>query len=668
MTTLQEAIDAISFTIDPVPDPINDDSNVDAAWQFTYQFASTQPGDLWDTYTGWRTQSAAEQQQIRDLLNYVETIVNVDFVEVNGQVDPDMNIGSVDMAPTTAGIGGFGYSYAIPGGQPAYITEWDNFSVFNNTIDLVGELALILHEVGHALGLKHPFSGTPTLPANLDNNKYTLMSYTVNPDNGMDSEALMIYDIAALQARWGANLTTATGNNIYTGPTNSTVDTIWDAGGVDVLNASTYLTSVVLDLNEGAFSQFGAWDDVAIAYGSVIENAVGGSGNDLLTGNAFDNSLQGGAGDDTINGGGGNDTADFSDALGAMTLNLSAPTVTALGLGTDTLVSIENAIAGPGNDIIFGTAGNNTLFGGAGSDQMSGLGGDDTLYGEAGNDTLFGGTDMDFMFGGAGQDLLNGQGGDDEMHGGDNGDQLFGDAGNDLMFGDAQSDIMKGHTGNDTMNGGADADFMFGESDDDILNGDGGNDILLGGSGNDIVNGGVGDDTLFGQEGIDILNGGDGDDGLFSGADADTLNGENGADQVYGQAGNDILNGGAGSDFLAGGTENDILDGGTGNDTLNSGSGADILVFGLGYEFDIVQGFENNVDTLEFDEALWGGGLTPAQVLANFATQFAAGVVEFNFGLGDVLHVNQNGLTVADLSDDITITGGGGGIDGMIFV
>ncbi len=377
-----------------------------------------------------------------------------------------------------------------------------------------------------------------------------------------------------------------------------------------------------------------------------IENLTGSAFADALTGDGNANIFVGGAGNDTLNGGAGNDTASFAGALGAMTLNLSAPTVTGLGLGTDTLISIENGIAGPGNDIIFGTAGDNVLNGGGGSDQISGLGGNDTVNGEAGNDTLLGGADMDIMFGGDDQDLLNGQGGDDELHGGANGDQLFGDTGNDLLFGDAQSDIIKGHTGNDTLNGGNDNDFMFGEDDDDLLNGDGGNDNLFGGSGNDTLNGGIGADTLFGEGGTDILNGGTGADQLFSGMgndtihgddDADLMNGQdgidtlfgdNGNDTVFGGAGNDIMNGGAGidlmngqndddlingdggndqlfghigNDTLNGGADNDDLKGSTGNDLLNGDAGIDRL-FGEG-ENDILNGGSEN-------DQLFGGSGT----------------------------------------------------------
>src|SRR5262249_41583503 len=138
----------------------------------------------------------------------------------------------------------------------------------------------------------------PYLPAAEDNNKYTVMSYNADPDNGVRSDHLMPYDIAALQARWGANVTWHTGNDTYTGP-QGTIQTIWDAGGTDTIDGSVY-SSVSNDLHDGAFSSLGATNNFAIAYGVQIENARGSAGADTLIGNDGDNLFVGAGGNDTI--------------------------------------------------------------------------------------------------------------------------------------------------------------------------------------------------------------------------------------------------------------------------------------------------------------------------------------------------------------------------------
>ena len=65
---------------------------------------------------------------------------------------------------------------------------------------------------------------------------------------------------------------------------------IWDAGGIDTLDASNQALGAAIDLGAGAFSSIGVRDggraaaqNVAIAYGVVIENATGSGGNDTIT-------------------------------------------------------------------------------------------------------------------------------------------------------------------------------------------------------------------------------------------------------------------------------------------------------------------------------------------------------------------------------------------------
>ncbi len=82
--------------------------------------------------------------------------------------------------------------------------------------------------------------------------------------------------------------------------------------GTDTINAAAVHKAVTLNLVTGQINSIG--NDTAtagtftIASGSVIENAIGGGGNDTITGNTANNVLRGSWGNDTINGGDGNDT------------------------------------------------------------------------------------------------------------------------------------------------------------------------------------------------------------------------------------------------------------------------------------------------------------------------------------------------------------------------
>lgn len=368
MPNKSSILDWMQFGFIRTLDPIN--TTGAPRYVITYQFAGTSEPSDWPSsasYTGWTPYTAGEKAAIRAAFDHIETLINVKFKKVVGASDPDINLGKVDLPGATAGVGGPAVAWS-----GTTVTSYDGTAVYDNTIDISsGQTSLILHELGHALGLKHPFS-TPAAPDSFDSNKFSLMSYTANPDNGLDSDAMMLFDIFALQDIWGA-ASNNTGNNTYTGPRTATIDAIWDSGGLDWLSAAGRSTSVKLDLRAGKFSTFDATDDVVIAYGTKIENAKGGSAGDTLIGNGSKNKMLGQGGNDLLKGGGKIDTIKG-------------------GLGNDTLNG-QN-----GNDKLFGNGGNDTIKGGAGKDRIDGGFGDDTIFSQGGADTIIfaknGGTDV----------------------------------------------------------------------------------------------------------------------------------------------------------------------------------------------------------------------------------------------------------------------------------
>ena len=279
----------------------------------------------------------------------------------------------------------------------------------------------------------------------------------------------MAIDIAVLQNWFGANETANLGNNVYSLASLNDPGTgytaIWDTGGQDTIafsgadNATIDLRAATLAIETGGggFVSYvdGVWGGFTIANGVVIENAQGGSGNDLIMGNEVGNVLDGGAGGDTIDGGAGNDVIFGGDQN-------------------------DNLFGGDGNDQVLGQRGADFLYGGAGNDLVLGGNRNDRLFGEDGNDRVFGGNDQDIVSGGAGRDIVRGGNGDDLLNG---------DAGNDVMF---------GGTGRDLVNGGEGDDFLSGRGGFDILNGGAGNDTLEGGVQADqfIFEGAFGNDTI----------------------------------------------------------------------------------------------------------------------------------------------------------------------------
>lgn len=180
----------------------------------------------------------------------------------------------------------------------------------------------MLHELGHALGFKHPFeteaSNSAVLDAAHDIVSYTLMSYFYTPGNANAFLSFypttpMVYDIRAIQAIYGKNLSFNAGDTVYTYNDSSTYfETIWDAGGNNTI-VYTGSHAATIDLREGQGSRIGnevAIMDVSgkrlgtvpnvwIAYGSAIRNAVGGSGDDTIILPGY-GTVDGGAGRDTV--------------------------------------------------------------------------------------------------------------------------------------------------------------------------------------------------------------------------------------------------------------------------------------------------------------------------------------------------------------------------------
>lgn len=256
----------------------------------------------------------------------------------------------------------------------------------------------VLHELGHVLGLKHPFEDPTILPPSLDSESYTIMSYAAQPgvsdtQFSFNPTTPMLLDIAAVQHLYGANYSYHSGNDTYSYSDSEPYhETIWDAGGADAIQY-TGSRNATIDLREGNGSKIGTpvyvkdtsnatlyqADNVWIAYGAIVENAVGGSGNDRLTGNAGNNALDGSAGADMMTGGAGNDSYVVDNAGDVATENAAEGTDTLQSSIPYTLVAnVENltltgsgSIDGNGNaldNLIAGNSANNGLNGGAGND------------------------------------------------------------------------------------------------------------------------------------------------------------------------------------------------------------------------------------------------------------------------------------------------------------
>ncbi|WP_244592196.1 M10 family metallopeptidase C-terminal domain-containing protein [Azospirillum palustre] len=325
--------------------------------------------------TGFAPLSATQRDAVRQALAAWSAVANIFFVETSDSANSGQG-GSIRLG-TNRQSSSAAYAYypsgsLYDGGGDIYLS---NSSAANTspTPGTYGYLT-ILHEIGHAIGLKHPgnYNATggggepPYLSSTEDNYRYTLMSYNRHPSLGLNGLATgpALYDIAAAQYLYGANTNTRIGDDRYAFASNTVAvsQSIWDAGGTDTIDAGGQASAVSIDLTPGAFSSIGpngsgglAVGNVSIATGVTIENAIGGSGNDiligngasnLLTGGAGDDTLTGGAGDDTLQGNGGTDTAVYNGSRSSYTVTVTSDgaTISGGGEGTDTLTDVEYAL------------------------------------------------------------------------------------------------------------------------------------------------------------------------------------------------------------------------------------------------------------------------------------------------------------------------------------
>ncbi len=516
--------------------------------------------------------SDAEKASARNALQKWGDACGIRFLEADaGQ--GDIRFATYDLVkdPNKSGAAGYAYypsvflgsdyAYDQAIGGDIYLDD----SVAGYSADNMTHV--IAHEIGHALGLKHPFEGDRVLDATLDNTDNTVMSYTgYGPKLGS-------LDLAAIRYLYGGP--DRDGKQVASWSWNAATDTLTQTGGKGV-------------------------DTIRGVASADVMSGMGG--NDVLFGGRGNDRLDGGAGDDRLFGDVGNDTLDG-------------------GYGNDVLRGDA------GNDALSGGAGNDSLNGGDGDNVLAGGLGDDTLGGGTGRDRLDGGDGKDTLTGWAGADRLDGGAGDDTLYGQEGADTLIGGLGNDWLLGGddaawAAADIDTADYSAATraivvsMKGTyelVDGTYVFFNAEGTEIGYDRFNSIenVIGGAGNDVIEGNAYANDLDGRGGADRMAGGAGDDTYRVNVSSDSVieaKGE-GRDTIV-TAASYALSAGQEVETLRfadpAGTANRSLRGNEFGQTLIGNAGANGLDGGLGT--DLLKG-NVGADTFIFSTALGGGNV-----------------------------------------------------------
>ncbi|MEQ1648427.1 MAG: calcium-binding protein, partial [Hyphomicrobiaceae bacterium] len=537
-------------------------------------------------------------------------------------------LGAAPVAPQTAIIGTVGNN----------VGNNVNTGALNGTvgadfmIGLAGNDTYVVNDVGDVV-VEALSSGTDAVLTSLTSYTLTANVENLTFNNGNAADV----DFSATGNALANTLTGGSANDTFNMIVDDVRDNVRGGDGVDTADYSAYTTNLTVTLNAtvntdvavgGSGSANGTRDLIR-----SIENFVGGSGNDVITGAAGDNALSGSAGDDTLNysvttqGVGntltsGRDFIDGGDSttvgdrfvlngnnqgeafqiisrtdpanavlLASLNVTFNANTeivVTRNGVVIAELDNIEEITI---NNQAVTTGGGNTA--GQGADSVAIVGNFSgtslalntiTINGGLGSDTVdISGLTSDHRI------VFNTNGANDQVVGTVRPQDIVGGYSEGTtdpttivepdcyMFGPAPQLDQDDDRTIEQTSFVAENGVLIGNDNNNILVGDENVQAILANAGDDVVRAGDAATVVDAGNGADVVDGSGHEDILIGGLGDDLLDGRAGADKIWGEQGSDIIFGGDGDDIVFGGSGEDELHGGAGTDRLEGGRDADAL-------------------------------------------------------------------------------------------